>query len=152
MLVYRVGNGTYARNLTGEGARLFGAQWNHMGATCLYTSSSRALAVLEFSVNVDLGRILRHLTITTFEIPEDNIQVLPLAQLPGDRRDAPAPPSTKNLGTHLLYGLEHLVLQIPSTVIREEFNYLVHPRHHRIGECKILDVKDFVYDLRIKTV
>jgi hypothetical protein len=55
-----------------------------MGAPCLYTSSSRALAVLEFSVNVDLGRILRHLTITTFEIPEDDIQVLPLAQLPGD--------------------------------------------------------------------
>lgn len=152
MLVYRVGNGAYAHNLTGEGARLFGARWNHIGTPCLYTSSSRALAVLEYSVNVNLGRILRHLTITTFEIPGDGIQVLSIAELPGDWKDAPAPPSTKDFGTRLLNGLHHLVLKIPSTVIPEEFNYLVNPLHPRIDECKVLDVKDFVYDLRIKVM
>ena len=151
MWVYRVGNGAYARDLTGEGARLYGGRWNHMGTPCLYTSSSRALAVLEYSVNVNLSRILRHLTITTIEIPEDDIKVLSVAELPGDWKEAPAPSSTKDFGTHLLSGMPHLVFQIPSTVIPEEFNYLVNPRHRRIAECKILEVKDFIYDLRIKT-
>src|SRR5829696_3796744 len=102
MLVYRVGNGAYAQDLTGEGARLFGARWNHIGTPCLYTSSSRALAVLEFSVNVNLSRILRNLTITTIEIPEDDTLVLKISELPGDWKDAPAPPSTKDFGTKLL--------------------------------------------------
>jgi RES domain-containing protein len=152
MLVYRVGNGAYARDLTGEGARLYGARWNHIGTPCLYTSSSRALAVLEFSVNVNLSRILRNLTITTIEIPEDDIHILEISELPGDWKDTPAPPSTKEFGTKLLNGMHHLVLQIPSTVIPEEFNFLLNPRHPRIVQCKVLEVKDFVYDLRIKTV
>lgn len=152
MLVYRVGNGAYAHDLTGEGARLFGARWNHIGTPCLYTSSSRALAVLEYSVNVNLGRILRHLTITTFEIPDDDIRALTIAELPGNWKEAPAPPSTKDFGTHLLTEMHHLVFRIPSTVIPEEFNLLVNPRYPRINECKVLEVKDFIYDLRIKTV
>jgi RES domain-containing protein len=147
MRVYRVGNGAYAQDLTGGGARLYGGRWNHIGTPCLYTSSTRALAVIEYSVNVNLSRILRHLTITTIEIPEDDIKVLSIAELPGDWREAPAPPSTKDFGTNLLNGMIHLVLQVPSTVISEEFNYLVNPRHHRIGECQVLEVKDFVYDL-----
>jgi RES domain-containing protein len=152
MLVYRVGNGAYARDLTGEGARLFGARWNHIGTPCLYASSSRALAVLEFSVNVNLSRILRNLTITTIEIPEDDIQVLKISELPGDWKDAPAPPSTKDFGTGLLNEMHHLVLQIPSTVIQEEYNYLVNPRHPRVGECRVMEINDFVYDLRIKAM
>lgn len=152
MLVYRVGNGTYAHDLTGEGARLYGGRWNHIGTPCLYTASSRALAVLEYSVNVNLSHILRHLTITTIEIPNDDIKVLSVAELPGDWKDAPAPPSTKDFGTKLLNGIHHFIIQIPSTVIHEECNFLVNPRHPRIGECKVVGIKDFVYDIRIKVV
>ena len=151
MLVYRLGNASYARDLTGEGARLFGGRWNHTGIPCLYTSSSRALSVLEYSVNVNLSRILRNLTIVTIEIPEDEIKVLSIAALPGDWRNAPAPSSTKDFGSNLLRVDNHFVIRIPSTVIPEEFNYLINPRHSRVSECRILEVKDFVYDLRIKT-
>jgi RES domain-containing protein len=151
MLVYRVGNGAFARDLTGEGARLFGGRWNQTGIPCLYTSSSRALSVLEYSVNVNLGRILRNLTITTIEIPEDDIRVLAISELPGDWRNAPAPSSTKDFGTKLLRTDNQFLIRIPSTVIPEEFNYLINPRHSRVSECRILEVKDFVYDLRIKT-
>lgn len=152
MFVYRVGNGAYAHDLTGEGARLFGARWNHIGTPCLYTASSRALSVLEYSVNVNLSRILRNLTMTTIEVPDDDILLLSIADLPGDWRNAPAPSSTKEFGTRLLKAKKEFVIAIPSTVIPEEFNYLVNPRHRRIMECKIVDVKDFIYDLRIKTV
>lgn len=150
MLVYRVGNAAYAKDLTGEGARLFGGRWNHIGTPCVYSASSRALAVLEYSVNVNLALILRNLAVTTIEIPDEGIHELSIASLPGDWKDAPAPASTKDFGTLLLNKLQHLVIRIPSTVISEEFNYLINPRHARINECRVIDVKDFVYDLRIK--
>lgn len=152
MIVYRVSNGAYATDLSGEGARLHGGRWNHAGIPCLYTSSSRALAILEFSVNVNLGRILRHLKVTSIEIPENNIKALSIHELPGNWKDTPAPPSTKDFGTGLLNKMHHLVLKIPSTVVPEEFNYLVNPRHARISECSVVNMKDFVYDIRIKTV
>ena len=150
MLVYRVGNGAYATDLKGEGARLFGGRWNHIGTPCLYTASSRALSVLEYSVNVNLALILRNLVITTIEIPEEEIHELKISQLPGDWKDAPAPSSTKDFGNKLLNKMKHLVIQVPSTVIPEEFNYLINPRHASIDECRIIEVKDYVYDLRIK--
>ena len=150
MLVYKVSNGKYASDLTGEGARLFGGRWNHIGTPCLYTSGSRSLAVLEFSVNVNLERILRHLTITTIEIPGNHIHKITISELPGNWKDAPAPSSAKDFGTYLLKGMHHLVIQIPSTIIPDEFNYLVNPRHSLNEECRIVEVKDLVYDLRIK--
>lgn len=150
MLVYRVGNGTYSKDLKGEGAKLFGGRWNQIGTPCLYSSSSRALAVLEYSVNVNLALILRNLTITTIEVPNNKIHVLSTAELPGNWKDAPAPSSTKDFGNKLLNKMKHLVIQVPSTVIPEEFNYLINPRHASIDECRIIEVKDFVYDLRIK--
>lgn len=150
MLVYRLGEGAYANDLKGEGARLYGGRWNHIGNPCIYTSWSRALAVLEFSVNVNLQRILRNLTMAIIEIPEDAIKTVSISALPGDWQIAPAPPSTKDFGTRLLQDLDHLVIKIPSTVIPEEFNYLINPRHPRIGDCKIKGLSDFVYDIRIK--
>ena len=151
MLVYRLTHTLYAADLTGEGARLYGGRWNQVGTPCLYTSESRALAVLEFSVNVNLVSILRHLSLIEIEIPDDMLEIA-IHKLPGNWRDAPAPSSTKDFGTRLLTVSEHCVIKIPSSVIPEEFNYLLKPLHPRIKECKIRAVKDFVYDIRIKAV
>lgn len=73
MIVYRIGRTKYAEDLTGEGARLNGGRWNHRLTACLYTSESRALAVLEYTVNVNIDDIPRALSISTVEIPEKNI-------------------------------------------------------------------------------
>lgn len=150
MIVYRLSNTRYATDLSGEGARLNGRRWNHIGMPCLYTSESRALAVLEFSVNVNIARILRHLSMIQMEIPDDILE-LRLSQLPGNWKEAPAPSSTKDFGTGLLQAAAHPVIKIPSIVIQEEFNYLLHPVHPLSKSCHVIDVKDFVYDVRIKT-
>jgi RES domain-containing protein len=150
MIVYRLSNAMYATDLTGEGARLYGGRWNHVGTPCLYTSESRALAVLEFSVNMNIAKILRFLNMVEIEIPDD-IEVIDISVLPGNWRDAPAPASAKDFGTELLHAATHPVIKIPSAVIPEEFNYLVNSRHPLIGSCKIREVKDFIYEIRIKT-
>ncbi|MGZ8537676.1 MAG: RES family NAD+ phosphorylase [Flavisolibacter sp.] len=149
MIVYRLTNTRYASDLSGEGARINGGRWNHIGIPCLYTASSRALATLEYSVNVDLSRILRHLSMATIEIPDD-IQKVTIPHLPGDWKAAPAPPSTKDFGSHLLKISSHCTIQIPSTVIPEEFIYIINPLHPLSAQCRIVEVKDFIYDARIK--
>jgi RES domain-containing protein len=151
MLVYRLQNTQYARDLSGEGSRLHGGRWNHVGIPCVYAAESRALAVLEFSVNVNIERILRNLSMTTIEIPDDIHQVS-VSLLPGDWNHYPAPPSTKEFGSRLLKSAEHLIVKMPSSVIVEEYNYLINPRHPNSNLCRIIEVKDFIYDIRIKAV
>jgi RES domain-containing protein len=152
MIVYRLSQTLYANDLTGEGARLFGARWNHKGTACLYTADSRALAVLEYTVNVNIHAIPRALSMVAIEIPDAGHQELTIAELPGNWQDAPAPGATKDFGTALLTTAANPIIRIPSTVIPEEFNYLLNPLHPDSRIARIVGVWDFVYDVRIKTV
>lgn len=149
MLVYRVSKTQYAHDLNGTGAKLFGGRWNHIDTPCIYTSASRSLAVLEYSVNINVDFIPRALSICVFEIDENSIKEIKSKKLPGDWQEIPAPYSTKDFGTKLLKkGIP--IIKIPSIVIKEEFNYILNP----IGinkDFKLVEVKDFVYDLRVKT-
>lgn len=150
MRVYRVSNTQFARDLSGEGARLHGGRWNHVGTSCLYTSESRSLAVLELSVNISTTSVLRYLSMVEIEIPDDILE-LDIPALPGNWREAPAPASTKDYGTDLLNKNLNAIIKVPSSVIPEEFNYLINPKNLRAGDCTIIEVKDFIYDIRIKT-
>lgn len=152
MLVYRVGRMKFANDLTGEGARLFGGRWNNKMVACLYTSESRALAVLEYTVNVNIDDIPRALCIITLEIPDGPIKVLNETDLPGDWKRSPAPSSTKEFGSALLLKAAEPIVKIPSAIIPGEFNFLLNPMHSTSSKFSIIDVVDFIYDLRIKTV
>jgi RES domain-containing protein len=150
MIVYRLGRTKYASILDGEGARLHGGRWNQVGTACIYTSESRALAVLEYTVNTNIADIPRSLSITTIEIP-DEILFHAVPSLPGDWRDAPAPVSAKEFGTKALLNKTHSVHKFPSAIIPQEFNYLLDPLYSGSAAFRIIDVQDFVYDIRIKT-
>ena len=150
MIVYKVGRTKYSKDLSGEGARLNGGRWNHILTPCIYTSESRALAVLEYTVNVSIDDIPRSLSITAIEIPDTSIKALTIADLPGNWTTSPAPASTKDFGTNLLTLSASPMIKIPSAVIKQEFNFILNPKHADAKSFKILGVEDFVYDVRIK--
>ena len=152
MKVFRIGKTKFSKDLTGEGAKLHGGRWNHVSIPCIYCSENRALAVLEYTVNVNIDDIPRTLSITTFEIPDKGIFEIVSASLPGNWKEAPAPASTKDFGSSLLKDLKYPVLKIPSAVIEKEFNYILNPLTPLSGNFKILEVVDFIYDVRIKLV
>lgn len=152
MIVYRIGRTKYARDLTGEGAKLYGGRWNHKLTPCIYTAESRSLAVLEYTVNINIDDIPRALSITALEISDKNILELSIAELPGDWRNIPAPVSAKNFATKLLKELKYPVLKIPSAVIPDEFNYLLNPLHRYSSAFLIVNAHDFIYDVRIKNL
>ncbi|MDB5275447.1 MAG: hypothetical protein JWR61_402 [Ferruginibacter sp.] len=152
MILFRVGKTKYSKDLTGEGARLHGGRWNHIGTSCIYTSENRALAVLEYTVNVNIDDVPRSLSITTFEVPDVSIHELTIAELPGNWIESPSPTSTKDFGTILLNSVKTPIIKIPSAIIQQEYNFLLNPIHLESKNFKILDVKDFIYDVRIKLV
>jgi len=150
MLVYRISKTRYATDLSGEGAKLYGGRWNNKLTPCIYTSESRALALLEYTVNINIDDIPRALSIITLDIPDADIYELNLSQLPGDWKDVPAPSSTKDIGSNLLNESKNAVIKIPSAIIANEFNYILNPKHPHSKNFKIKDIKDFIYDVRIK--
>ena len=150
MIVYRLSRTKYASDLTGEGARLNGGRWNNKLIPCIYTAESRALAVLEYTVNVNIDEIPRALSLVLIDIPNKNILALTGADLPGNWKQSPAPSSTRQFGTRLLSEAKTAVIKIPSVVIPEEFNYILNPAHPDSKNFKILDIQDFVFDVRIK--
>lgn len=125
MIVYRIGRTKYANDLTGEGARLNGGRWNHKLTPCVYTSESRALAVLEYTVNVNIDDIPRALSISAIDIPEKNILALTIKG-------------------------QFSIIKVPSAVLPNEYNFLLNPLHTDRSKFSIVDVQDFVFDVRIK--
>jgi RES domain-containing protein len=150
MQVYRVARSKYARDLSGEGSRLNGGRWNHKEIPCLYTAESRALAVLEYTVNIEFDEIPRGLCIVSIEIPEQQIFMPEMHDLPGDWWMRPAPSSGRDYGSILLEQNNYAALRIPSVVVPKEYNYVLNPRHQLAGQFVIKGVDDFVYDIRIK--
>ena len=149
MVVYRIGRSRWAYDLSGEGARLNGGRWNQKGIPCVYASASRALALLEYTVNIDVHDIPRLLCLATLEIPDDYL-TFEVHELPGNWTDSPAPSSTREFGTRQLRKGRQPVLCLPSSIIPEEFNFVLNPSHPRFNEIRVLEVRDFVYDIRIK--
>lgn len=153
MLVYRIGKTKYANDLSGEGAKINGGRWNHKSIACIYTSESRALSLLEYTVNVNIDEIPRALSITTLEIPDKDILIIPEDSLPGNWKQIPIPSSTKDFGTRFLNArAAKLATRVPSSVMPDEFNYILNPLHPNSRNIKILEIRDLAYDVRIKMI
>lgn len=146
MKVYR--KTKYAEDLSGTGAKLYGGRWNHIDSACIYTAESRALSVLEYAVNINIDFIPRALSLCVFEIDESQVFSFKQEDLPGNWRETPAPKSTKDYGTQFLKSNKP-ILKIPSIIIPEEFNYLINLQVAKLS-FKLVEIKDFVFDLRIK--
>ena len=150
MLLYRIGPTLYADNLNGEGPRIHGGRWNHIGTPCIYTSATRSLSLLEYSCHASLHLVPRALSFITYKVPDHSILSLELAALPGDWKKEPHPVSGRDIGTKYLQENKTLLIRIPSVVIEEEYNYIINPLHPDMNKVSILDIKDYSFDLRVK--
>ena len=150
MLVYRLGKTEFSRDLSGQGAKLYGGRWNNVGTACLYTSQSRALAILEYSVNVSVQFIQKDLSFTVIEIDDKSIFEINKNELPVNWSVIPTPSSTKIFGSNLMLNSGYPILRVPSVIIDKEYNFLLNPSYIANNVFRILDVEPFQFDFRIK--
>jgi RES domain-containing protein len=144
--VYRIARAPHA-DLSGEGARLYGGRWNHIGTPAVYTAESRALAVLETLVHVNPGRLPTDLVVVTISIPDTTPQTTwRVADLPAGWREIDADPA-RNMGTRWLTSRAAAVLWLPSAILPAEFNAILNPAHP--ARAWIVDTEPFALDPRL---
>lgn len=148
MLLYRISKCTYINDLSGTGSRLYGGRWNNIGKPMVYMASSRALAVLEVLVHLPPALIPQDFCQAVFQVPED-VQELDIATLPPNWQEYPEPSILKTMGDSFLQQGAHLLLKVPSAVVKEEFNYLLNPAHHLTSKVKLIDKQVFSFDERL---
>jgi RES domain-containing protein len=129
MKVWRLCSSRYPQP-DGEGARQYGGRWNLPGTAIVYTSSTRALAVLEQLVHTDSDIPPINQIILSADIPDRLvIEEVDEGELPPNWRDYPTPETVQAIGTAWVRKGQTAILSVPSVIISEERNYLLNPAH-----------------------
>jgi RES domain-containing protein len=148
VIVWRLARLAHAK-LDGEGARLAGGRWNTRGRAAVYASSRLSLAALELLVHTDVPLVPPDLVAFEIEIPDDlDIESVELAALPKEWR-LPGHPSCRAIGDAWLAEERTPVLQVPSAVVPEEWNYIINPRHRSAKAIEVVRRRKFSFDSRL---
>ena len=148
MLLYRITRQTYANDLSGTGARLYGGRWNNIGRAMVYTASSRSLATLEALVHLPTAIIPDDFCLVLIEAPEDVFEA-DTSLFPPNWNAYPEPEVLKRTGDFFLKQNQHLLMKVPSAIVKQEFNYLINPGHAKISKVKIVAIEPFTFDERL---
>ncbi len=136
--------------LSAEGARRLGGRWNPAGVGILYTSASPELALLEQIVHLrslpysDLPRLV----LLTLLLP-DPPRLLDASDLPTNWRDEADFSANHQAIASWLAKPVVLTLGVPSAVVPDSFNYLLHPGHASFGRITIARTSAFPVDARL---
>jgi RES domain-containing protein len=147
MLVYRIVLEKYA-SLCASGIE---GRWNSAGSKVLYTASSRTLACLENVVHRS-GEGLHDLfrTLVIYIPASERIEKVALKDLPKDWQQFNREHLCRQIGDDWFYRQESLILQVPSVIIPNEFNYIINTQHKNFRKVKLKSVEPFIFDTRIK--
>lgn len=137
---------------TGAGCLYAAGRWNHLGVPIVYTSTSRALAALEFFVNLEPNEAPDDLLIAEARVPDDLIESLDLKLLPSTWRSLNNK-ACRDLGsawaTPAHSPARSLALKVPSAVVDGDSNLLLNPRHPDFHRVRLSPPKPFRYDSRM---
>jgi RES domain-containing protein len=148
MIVYRISNTLYSNDISGNGAKKSGARWNSKGTAILYTTEHISLAVLEMLVNTHFKDYSIELDLLFIQLPDEvttsEIKLTKLKQ--GWKEDSSY---TKFIGDEFVKQQNSLILKVPSSIINEEYNFLINPLHPDFKKVKIIKTKSFWPDERL---
>lgn len=148
MLLYRIAEEQFARDLSGDGARLYGGRWNPKGIPMLYTAESVALAALEVLVRISTPKRFSRII---YQVPDGaSLETITVESLPPDWLIPYPNASLIEAGGSWARERRSLLLKVPSAVVRGEgWNYLVNPLHPEFSAVTIADIAPFVHDARL---
>ncbi|MGD0156392.1 MAG: RES family NAD+ phosphorylase [Terracidiphilus sp.] len=133
---------------TGAGGLYAAGRWNHLGAAMIYTATSRALAALEFFVNLQPIEAPDNLLMAEASVPDTSVEVIGLDVLPRNWRGLNNE-RCRDLGSEWAASLRSVALKVPSAVVDGDWNVLLNPKHRDFGKVKIGPAKPFRFDERM---
>jgi len=148
--------GIYAPDdLTGEGARRYGARWNAKGTPAVYASYHLAMAVLETLVHVGNRKQPESRYVVAIDVAESllNDPVSGMIELPAG--DLPKgwnanPPNVSQAFGAERFKLKRIGFAAPSAIIEEELNVILNPLHPAFRRSvQSTVIREFAFDPRL---
>lgn len=141
---FRVVKTSRVRDVSGYGASIKGARWNHVKVPALYVAESRSLAALEALVHNIMQVGTGAFSLVEIRLPAG----LDRAAYP--ETHCPSLEASKSFGTLWLRSQAQPLLRVPSFVMPGEWNWLINPQHHLVSQHiqTGLLVHPFAFDAR----
>jgi RES domain-containing protein len=154
MKVFRIEREKFLHStLEGLGAALSsGGRWNSLQTRMVYTAGSRALAILEIAVHLDLGEDLPddRFMVEIFIPDQLPVQLLDIQDLPVGWDAKPPQRLSQLLGDKFTREGAAAILKVPSAIVPEEHNYLINPLHPDAFQVKVVGSSPLVLDGRLR--
>ena len=148
MEIYRICLAKYAGELVASGNP---SRWSLRGQLVIYAAGSRALACLENVVHRSGEGLNQLFKVVRIEVPDTLLlEELPADQLPPDWQLPDAYARCQPLGADWYRRQAAPVLRVPSSIIVNEYNYVLNTQHPDFGLVRILEREEFVFDSRLK--
>lgn len=153
MRLYRIERKKYLTStLLGTGSsKSNGFRWNSINTSLVYTAESRALAILEVSVHLDLSEDFpTDRYYVEIEIPDDiTVLEVTIKDLPNKWDSKPPNIFTQIIGDDFVKGNGAAILKVPSCIVPSEFNYLINPNHPDFKLIKVIKNSPMKFDERL---
>ena len=151
LTVFRLGKHAYrAQMFSGQGGLYASGRWTRKGQPVVYTSASISLAVLEYTANYRKRGWVPATVLGRASIPADvKIETVRPDDLPSRWFAADPPSRLQEIGGLWLRRGKTAVLQVPSAIVIEEWNYLLNPLHADFGKLNLSAPKAFSFDRRL---
>ncbi len=148
MIIYRICLSKWSKKLTASG---FPGRWNSKGKFVIYAASTRALACLENVVHRSGEGLNDNFKVMIIEIPSRiKIKEISKNELPEEWFSYESYSTCQTIGDGWIDAQKFAVLKVPSSIINNEYNYLINVNHKDFKRIKLVDIEDFKFDPRIK--
>ena len=148
---YRIVHNRYVKTaFDGKGASKYGGRWNSKGTAVIYTAESLSLATLEILVHLEDASVLtENFSYIEIEFTNKIVTTLDESLFPKNWYKNPPNLTTQKIGDEWVSKETSAVLKVPSSVIREEYNYILNPNHNDFEKIKINKPQKLIIDERI---
>lgn len=150
MIVYTLIKSKYKDVLSGAGAAKYGARWNSKGTDMMYTASSRALAMSELLVHLDLNEVPDEYYMMDIFIPDNfEIQQVSVKDLPVHWNiQVEYLKRVQRIGDQFVQDKQKPLLKVPSAIVKGDTNILINPYHKLFPKIRLQKVSKFPFDHR----
>lgn len=126
----------------------FPGRWNKRDESVIYTASSRSLACLENIVHRSGAELsTSQFSVLSIDVP-DIIKVREVGVLTQKWRENQE--ITQEIGSLWYKGKECCILKVPSSIIPQEFNYVINVKHDDFNKITIKSTTPFEFDKRLQ--
>ena len=142
--------GYAADDLAGTGARLTGGRWNSKGVSIVYSAGSIALAILETVHSLRGGGLPLNRFLVRIDVPDEVFAARTrFAPPPGGWDAIPAGLSSISAGDAWVASGAAALAEVPSVLVPEERNVLIHPQHRDLARIQAHTVRRWHFDPRL---